>query len=277
MANPWFRMYSEFSTDPKVQMLSESNQRRLVMLLCLRCNGNVTLHDDEVAFQLRISNDEWSATKSLFIEKKFINEHIEILNWDKRQFSSDSSKNRVAAFRERKNIEKTGDYKNKPDGNDDVTLHVTNSNAVDTDTDTDTDTEKAAAATHKKLKSKSTPKNFETTALIALGIDLVLIQDFLKIRKTKLTETAINAIVRESGLAGITPSDAVRICIERGWQSFNSGWGWNQQAVNQTAPVNGKSGFTKQVINRPIYSYPGEIGDAIDSTSSEIIYEQAKL
>lgn len=61
MANPWFRMYAEFATDPKVQMMSEADQRRFVMLLCLRCsNDDVTLHDDEVAFQLRISNDEWS-------------------------------------------------------------------------------------------------------------------------------------------------------------------------------------------------------------------------
>lgn len=28
MANPWFRMYSEFATDAKVQMLSEAMQRR---------------------------------------------------------------------------------------------------------------------------------------------------------------------------------------------------------------------------------------------------------
>ena len=70
MANPWFRMYAEFATDPKVQMMSEADQRRFVMLLCLRCsNDDVTLHDDEVAFQLRISNEEWAATKAVFVAK----------------------------------------------------------------------------------------------------------------------------------------------------------------------------------------------------------------
>ena len=29
----WFRMYAEFATDPKVQMLSEADQRRYIMLL----------------------------------------------------------------------------------------------------------------------------------------------------------------------------------------------------------------------------------------------------
>ncbi len=64
MANPWFRLYHEFATDPKVQMLSEVDQRRFIMLLCLRCsNDDVTLHDDEVAFQLRISSEEFTETK----------------------------------------------------------------------------------------------------------------------------------------------------------------------------------------------------------------------
>ena len=57
--NQWFRLYSEFATDPKVQMMSEADQRRFIMLLCMRCsNGDETLHDDEIAFQLRISEEE---------------------------------------------------------------------------------------------------------------------------------------------------------------------------------------------------------------------------
>jgi len=130
MANPWFRMYAEFAADPKVQMLSEQNQRRLVMLFCLRCNGHVTLHDSEVTFLLRVTDDEWKSTKAVFLDRGFINQKNEILNWDKRQFASDTSKNRVAAYRERK----------KNDSNGYVTLHEQKSNAIDTDTDTDTDT-----------------------------------------------------------------------------------------------------------------------------------------
>jgi len=72
MANQWFRLYSEFSHDPKVQMLSEVNQRRLIMLFCIRCNGNVTLQDEQVAFQLRISMDEWLTSKATFLDKNYI-------------------------------------------------------------------------------------------------------------------------------------------------------------------------------------------------------------
>lgn len=86
VANTWFRMYSEFASDPKVQSMSESMQRRLMMLFCLRC-GNVlaTLQDDELAFALRISEDELSETKALFLRKGFIDEDWSIKNWDKRQ------------------------------------------------------------------------------------------------------------------------------------------------------------------------------------------------
>jgi hypothetical protein len=105
MANQWFRMYSEFANDAKVQMMSEIDQRRLVMLFCFRCNGDVTLQDEEVTFQLRISNEEWSRTKALFIQKGFIDSDNNILNWDKRQFISDSSAARVARHRDKKKQE----------------------------------------------------------------------------------------------------------------------------------------------------------------------------
>ena len=121
--NPWFRLYAEFATDPKVQMLSEANQRRYIMLLCLRCsNGDVTLHDDEVAFQLRISNEDWASTKSVLVAKGLIGEDNSPSAWDRRQYRSDSSAERVRRHRENK----------KQACNVTVT-------APDTDTDTDTE------------------------------------------------------------------------------------------------------------------------------------------
>ena len=128
MANPWFRLYSEFAHDPKVQMLSEAMQRRYVMLLCLRCSEVLeTLHETEIAFQLRLSTDELDETKQLFISKNFIDKHWNLLNWDKRQFVSDSSTMRVAKHRNKK----------KQVSNADETLQKRPSNAIDTDTDTE--------------------------------------------------------------------------------------------------------------------------------------------
>ncbi|MGV8691599.1 hypothetical protein ACV35Z_36820, partial [Pseudomonas aeruginosa] len=130
MANQWFRMYAEFATDPKVQMLSEVDQRRYIMLLCLRCgNGDVTFHDDEVAFQLRINSEEWAASKGRLLGKGLITEDNIPANWDKRQFSSDSSTARVAAHRARK----------KQACNVSRNSNGTKANALDTDTDTERD------------------------------------------------------------------------------------------------------------------------------------------
>ena len=82
MPNPWFRLYSEFATDPKVQMMPESLQRRLVMIMCMRCsNDNATLHAAEIAFVLRISEDELTTTKEVFLEKGFIDEDWNLLAW----------------------------------------------------------------------------------------------------------------------------------------------------------------------------------------------------
>src|SRR3977135_3638253 len=102
---PWFRMYSEFATDAKVQSMPEHMQRRLVMLFCLRsCDVTVTLCDDELAFQLRVSESELDETKKLFLRKKFIDENWNLSNWEKRQFPSDSSAARTAAYRSRKKL-----------------------------------------------------------------------------------------------------------------------------------------------------------------------------
>lgn len=99
MANPWFRFYSEFMSDPKVQLLTEFNQRRLVMLFCMRCNGDVTLQDVHVTFTLRISEQEWSESKARFVASGFIDSENNLLNWNKRQYVSDSSTARVAKHR----------------------------------------------------------------------------------------------------------------------------------------------------------------------------------
>lgn len=139
MANPWFRLYAEFAHDPKVQMLPEVMQRRYIMLMCMRCsNSLVTLHDDEVTFHLRISEQDWADTKALFIKKGFIDSKLNLLNWEKRQFkvdSSSSSAERVAKHRAKKKSGISNDV------TPDVTLHETASNALE-QIQNRTDTEK---------------------------------------------------------------------------------------------------------------------------------------
>jgi hypothetical protein len=100
MANIWFRLYSEFADDPKVQTMSEPMQLRLVKLMCLRSKDE-TLDETLQAFQWRITREELSETKKAFLARGFIDEDWNLLNWNRRQFISDSSTERVREYRRR--------------------------------------------------------------------------------------------------------------------------------------------------------------------------------
>ena len=127
----WFRMYSEFATDPKIQSMHETLQRRFVIVLCLKCDGCLSqLSDEEVACAMRIGVDEIKDTKELFIKKGFIDENWNVLNWDKRQYKSDTSAKRTRKWRDRQKKSVIASQERHRD----VTV-----TSPDTDTDTDTD------------------------------------------------------------------------------------------------------------------------------------------
>lgn len=197
MSNPWFRLYSEFATDPKIQMLSEADQRRFIMLLCNRCNGHVTLQDEEVTFLLRISNESWQVTKSVFIEKGLINNDNELLNWDKRQFVSDSSAERVARHRAKKKQQ--------------CNVTVTPQNRTDTE----------------QIQNREKKEKINKKENLLFDVDEEIANDFIQLRKQKkapLTKTSVDGIRREADKAGITLQDALKECCTRGWQGFKAEW-----------------------------------------------------
>lgn len=106
MANPWFRLYSEIQDDPDVQMLPEFMRWRFIALLCSRCKSD-ELSDSVIAFQWRVPASEVRETKVLFISKGFIDENWNVLNWDKRQYVSDSSKERTQRYRQKRHRDVT--------------------------------------------------------------------------------------------------------------------------------------------------------------------------
>lgn len=130
MSNPWFRMYSEFRTDPKVQTMGESMQRRYIMLMCLESDGDLQkLTDSEIAFALNLTKSKLIQTKSELIQKNLIeviDEKIHIKNWDKRQYVSDTSTDRVKKHREKI-------------ANETLQKRLCNGDVTPPDTDTDTE------------------------------------------------------------------------------------------------------------------------------------------
>ena len=130
----WFRLYAEFSTDPKIQTMSETFQRRFIMFLCLKCAGELhKLSREELAFFLRITEDELEKTIEVFLKKNLITENLEITSWDKRQYVSDNSTDRVRKFRSKNNETKRNVSETFQKQDETVTV---------TPPDTDTDTEK---------------------------------------------------------------------------------------------------------------------------------------
>lgn len=98
---PWFRMYHKFYTDPDVIEMEEKYQARLVRLFCARCALG-EIREKSVPTILRISKAETAETKEIFLENGFIDDSWQIINWDKRQYEGDHSKERTKNWRDRK-------------------------------------------------------------------------------------------------------------------------------------------------------------------------------
>lgn len=218
----WFRMYSEFASDPKVQSMNEAMQRRLMMLLCLRCSNTlVTLHDDEIAFALRITEQELQETKILFERKGFVTGDWEINNWDKRQFVSDSSAARVAKHRAKKNeVEKRAGNNSETQCNVTVTPQI--QNRTDTEQIQNINNIPPQAAIVPK------PKKYEfAKELIDLGVESKVVDAWMQVRKAKKatnSEIALIALKREAAKAGLSIADAVRLCVEKSWSGLDADW-----------------------------------------------------
>ena len=191
MANPWLRLYSEFADDPKVQMMPESMQRRLVMLFCSRCKGE-TLHEIERAFQWRIDETELAKTKTLFLDKGFIDESWNLLNWNKRQYISDSSTERVRKHRQgKKQIEtfpETHETKTE-------TADTSERNAPRADTDTEQKKGEKTFSPHSDDPLECAREMFEHLAIVAPAKTLKLAAEAIRMQAAGLCTTPMKSML----------------------------------------------------------------------------------
>jgi len=105
----WLRLYYEFASDPKIQSMDETLQRRYIMLLLLQGNGDLEkVDDDELASALRITPEELEKTREIFEKKNFINGSWCLRAFSDRQFQSDDSKERVDRYRKKMKRDSNG-------------------------------------------------------------------------------------------------------------------------------------------------------------------------
>lgn len=132
MSNPWFRFYCEFAGDAVVQSLGFDDQRHYVILLCLKCDGTLDrkmdpkVRDRIICRGLGLDPVTANEAKRRLMEVRMIDENWQPCGWNKRQYVSDISTNRVRKHR-----------KTKETGNVPETLQKRFGNGPDTDTDTD--------------------------------------------------------------------------------------------------------------------------------------------
>lgn len=130
---PWFRLYAEMIDDPKIGRLNDAQFRLWIEILCLACkgeNGNTLQTIDDINWSLRRNVTE---TLHELLHETLVKldseNRVFVTNWEKRQFNSDSSTDRVRKYRERKKKDK---------GNVTETLPKRKGNGIDkirTDTD----------------------------------------------------------------------------------------------------------------------------------------------
>lgn len=106
MSKPWFRLYAEFASDSKVQLLAFEDQRHFVVLLCLKCNGTLdaTAKSPEhrermVAKAIGLDLASAAEARRRLDEAGLIAPDWQPLRWADRQYESDSSASRVHKFR----------------------------------------------------------------------------------------------------------------------------------------------------------------------------------
>lgn len=95
-------------------------------------------------------------------------------------------------------------------------------NLADNDNDSDSDSDNE----NEKGELSTNIFNFKKS-LLELCHDENLVNDFMKVRKTKKatnTETAFNSLKREIENSGRGAAECLRVCIERDWKGFKSDW-----------------------------------------------------
>jgi len=204
----WFRMYAEAVDDEKLRLLAFEDRWHFVALLCCKAQGLLdgagSLVRRKVAVKLGLDSRELEEVARRLSEVGLIDaQTLQPAAWDKRQFKSDDSTDRVRAYRERmKRYTDVTETERNDQGNVSETVQ-------ETETETDKNKARRRALTRPDTVSEA------------------VWQDFLAIRKAKrapLTDTAIEGIAREADKAGLTLAEALAICCQRGWQGFNAGW-----------------------------------------------------
>ena len=231
----WLRWWHGSSNDPKIRLIAHECN------VPVACVVGVWAHILECASsnQSRGYIDNWDAEVASFhlgvdVEtlcnamkrRKMLhetNETLVVCNWDKWQPKReryDNSTARVQKHRDKLKQE----------------LMQCNANETQCNANETQETPREEKIREDKNINTFVPKD----ALLSLGVDESVANDWIRLRKAKksaITETAIKGLVRESDSAGVSVNDALSICCERGWSGFKADWITNQNKTKSFDPA----------------------------------------
>lgn len=205
---PWFRLYSEMVDDEKVRLLAFEDRWHFVAILCCKCAGLLDAGDPpellrrKVGVKLGLAARELEAAANRLAEVGLIDaETFQPIAWDARQMRSDSSRERVAAFRARQKQARNV-----------------------TETAQETDTEKEAEA--EQGKAKAPRKRAAPVVDLPEWLDPEAWAAFVDHRrkiKAPMTDRAAELAVAELGklrAAGHDPRAVIHQSILNGWRGL---------------------------------------------------------
>lgn len=231
---PWLRLYTNILENPKVQRLKPEVFRAWVNVLALyKRNNEVMPPIDEIAFALRCSEKDARRYVAELVKAGLLDEADDGLmphNWDDRQFSSDTSKERQRAYRER-HKQRHGDggsdalvTSQGTDSDVTVTALVTTQERArsDSESESEADTEsEPEEEPPNPLRASGAPRRFAPPDWVPADAWRAFEQHRQRMRKP-LTDHARTLIVRkleDLQSRGHDPRQLIDTAIERGWQT----------------------------------------------------------
>lgn len=233
----WFRWHHGSVTDPKFQLVARKSKQALASVIAVWAFvlEQASASEDRGAFGtidceaidclLGLEDGATDAILAAMGERGLVDDGA-VSAWEKRQpkreRTDNTSTERSRAHRDRQRQE-------QQDG--DKQHHATPEIDDATPCNATQHQKKPRGEESREEEKKEEEKKPRIRAAATTSLDGVpenMLADFIAVRKAKragpLTDTAIAGLKREAAKAGLTLEQAVRACIEFGWQGFNAGW-----------------------------------------------------
>lgn len=245
MANEWFRLWHDMPTDPKWKTIARASGQPISVVIAVSMHymasasrnvtrGHVDVTTEDVASALDVTDDVVDAIYKA-MQGRFLDGN-RIISWEKRQPKKEDAgsyesgaKSAAERKREQRERERLAAESAASRASHDESREVTTDK--DKEEDKDNEEKQYPPSPRKRGKPKSDVPALSADDLVRLGVPDNVAKEYLAVRARKradLTELALAGIRREADSIGWTLTDALRTCVERGWQSFNAAWIQNQ-------------------------------------------------